>query len=285
MHITTPSVIAVAGLLLAAAAGAQPADTAGTPSAVEVEKPPRYAVEVLVFSYAEEIGTGTEVFTPRPVIPLFEQAPADTEADDREPAVAASAEMTADSAAEGPEKEAEDAPEEPVEELPRRVFPFSYVSLLPEQLTLEDAYTTLDLLDAYQPLMHFGWIQPTVAEDQTPALALERFGDVPAGLDGTFKLFLSRYLHLAVDVSLAASAEEAPDAGYADGVAVFADDRVRNTDVFGAVAPQGAPLRYRLSERRIMKNGDVRYFDHPRFGVIARVARIEEDETAESGLP
>jgi hypothetical protein len=27
-----------------------------------------------------------------------------------------------------------------------------------------------------------------------------------------------------------------------------------------------------------MKNGDIRYFDHPKFGVIAKITRVEETE-------
>jgi hypothetical protein len=42
------------------------------------------------------------------------------------------------------------------------------------------------------------------------------------------------------------------------------------------------PVRYRIYEDRIMKTGDLRYFDHPRFGVVARVTRpdVNPDSTA-----
>ena len=32
---------------------------------------------------------------------------------------------------------------------------------------------------------------------------------------------------------------------------------------------------YRIEEDRIVKNGDVRYFDHPKFGVVVKVTRVE----------
>ncbi len=280
MQIMTSSAIAILGLLLATACGAQPADTGVSPAVEAEDSVPHYSVEIIVFSYAEDIATGTEIFAPEPVAPLIEAPPGGAE-----PADAAPAAMV-------PEDEAQavDTVDEALDDGPRKVYPFSYLLLLPEELTLTDAYSKLELLDAYQPLMHFGWTQPTVAEDQTPALALERFGNVPDGLDGSFKLFLSRYLHLAVDVSLDAAAASAQtewlaDDPYEESVAVFGDDRIQNTDVVGAFPAQYAPLRYQLTERRIMKNGDVRYFDHPRFGVIAKVARIEQDATAESRLP
>jgi hypothetical protein len=34
---------------------------------------------------------------------------------------------------------------------------------------------------------------------------------------------------------------------------------------------------YRIREDRIVRNNEVRYYDHPKFGVIARITRIEEE--------
>ena len=30
-----------------------------------------------------------------------------------------------------------------------------------------------------------------------------------------------------------------------------------------------------------MKNGELRYFDHPKFGVLAKITRVEEPEAGE----
>ena len=38
------------------------------------------------------------------------------------------------------------------------------------------------------------------------------------------------------------------------------------------------PVRYRIQENRILKNGELRYFDHPKFGVLAKVTRVEDEE-------
>jgi hypothetical protein len=40
------------------------------------------------------------------------------------------------------------------------------------------------------------------------------------------------------------------------------------------------PIRYSISEDRIFRNGELRYYDHPRFGVLARITRFEEEELA-----
>ena len=40
-------------------------------------------------------------------------------------------------------------------------------------------------------------------------------------------------------------------------------------------------VQFRIQEDRIFKNGDLRYFDHPRFGVLAKITRVEEAEEEE----
>ena len=43
------------------------------------------------------------------------------------------------------------------------------------------------------------------------------------------------------------------------------------------------PVYYRISEDRILRNGEVRYYDHPKFGLLARVTRVEEEAPADPG--
>ncbi len=56
-------------------------------------------------------------------------------------------------------------------------------------------------------------------------------------------------------------------------------DEYEAIDSYGELLPP--PIRYRIFEDRIVKNGDVRYFDHPKFGVIAKITRFEEPEEEE----
>ena len=57
-------------------------------------------------------------------------------------------------------------------------------------------------------------------------------------------------------------------------------DGVTVDDLFARIPGSGAelPVRYRLQENRILKNGELRYYDHPKFGVLAKVSRVEEEE-------
>jgi hypothetical protein len=193
----------------------------------------RYTVEVIIFRYAEDVGAGGELFLPdEPELPPDEDALEFTD--------------------EMPPPEPAPRPEEEPEPLPDPEF----VLLGEDDFKLTDAYGRLEELDAYEPLMHFGWTQ----------LALEQ------DLDGTLTLYLGRYLHLVVDLQLRKPELELP-AEASPGFNAFD----------AAPALPTPPTYYRLRESRIVKNGELRYFDHPRFGVLARVTRVEEEESPESG--
>ena len=69
-----------------------------------------------------------------------------------------------------------------------------------------------------------------------------------------------------------------------DPVQSFGDARM-GYDLFDTAA--AAEVRYRIQEDRIFKSGELRYFDHPKFGVLVRVSRVEEpdpDELADDPL-
>ncbi len=214
-----------------------------------------------MFRYAEDVASGSEVFLPdEPEEPLEDELlePLDEEL----PAVEA-------------------APDEPEEEA--EPLPDSELVLLEEQdYQLTNAWEQLELLDAYEPLMHFGWTQATWPEEQTEAIPLALFALPPEDLDGTLLLYLSRYLHLVVDLELRApdaeiDAEQEPRRDYAD-IGYGTDFGYEEEE---QAPPQ--PVYYRIREDRILRNGELRYYDHPKFGVLARVARFEEEEEPENG--
>ena len=259
--------VLLAGLLTVAAATAQEAAIVDELlAAEETEQIRQYSVEVIIFAYAEDVALGSEIFVPDVVEP---PADMETEAD------------AADAATDDASGQSE--PPQDLEEELREVIPFAARSLTTGELTMTDTLGRLERLDAYEPLMHFGWVQPTIPRDQTPLLPLARFGPPPAGLDGTLQLYLNRFLHLAVDVSLAAPQPTwDPDPGYGEAREpglIFSDRPLDDS----LSLPVFAPLRYRIEEDRIMKNGETRYFDHPKIGVIAKVMRIEEQSEEEPG--
>lgn len=227
----------------------------------------RYSVEVIIFKYAQDVSTGSEIFIPDPVAeePLEEELVFEEEL----------------AALEEPELE----PEEEPEPLPDP----EVVLLSEEEYQLGEVLEQLERLDVYEPVMHFGWTQATWPEEETEAIPLVLFAEPPEDLDGTLMLYLSRYLHLVVDLQLAAPPEvvtenqddsdyrmenssEGELLGYYDSASAgeqlgYADEIQESQTVF-----------YRIQENRILRNGELRYFDHPKFGVLAMVTRIEEEE-------
>ena len=219
----------------------------------------RYTVEVIIFEYAEQVSTGTELFEPDPP-PQDELAgpPPEFVFEDM-PSQAAQAE---------PEGEPGDTLAEEAFQGPE------FILHLEDEFTLTDVMSRLERLDVYEPIMHFAWTQVTVPEEETAPIELPALGEPPERLSGSFTLYLSRYLHLVVDLTLdqlQANGEpvaiDEPDFVYSDRRAGGGYGTVREPEV-----------RFRIQEDRIFKNGDLRYFDHPKFGVLAKITRVEEPE-------
>jgi hypothetical protein len=206
----------------------------------------RYTVEVIIFRYAEDVGVGGELFLPDEPEPIPEEEVLEFTDDIIAP----------------PEPE----PEEEPEPLPDPEF----VLLAEDDFQLSEAFGRLERLDAYEPVMHFGWTQIALEQDLTEAIPLYRFDRPPADLDGTLTLYLGRYLHLVVDLQLR---KPEPDPQTTSGFMGFG----------AAPGELTLPTFFRIQEDRIMKNGELRYFDHPKFGMLARVTRVEEEEPPEDG--
>jgi hypothetical protein len=239
-----------------------------------------YTVEVIVFSYEEDVSTGTEIFLPDE-LPVADESLTDLEenlpVENAEPGtVIATADDELDVEPQLAWTVAVD--EAGAEDAGPEAGRLKLVPLDEEDLVLSDAIRQFELLDAYATLVHFGWTQPVYPLEDTPAIELRLIADPPEGLDGSFTLYLSRYLHLIVDLALAAPTAIEDSAVTDDPVPVFGDSRARYEGGIDALPP---PVRYRIQEHRIVKNGELRYFDHPKFGVLAKVTRVEADNDAD----
>ncbi len=232
-----------------------------------VEPIRRYTVELIIFSYGKGASAGTEIWIPDE--PAIEVAP-DATGDDY---------FDAD-LSEFPEP-GEVLAEIEAPAIARRYMDLELALLGADDFTMNSIYDKLVDLEAYEPIMRAGWTQPTYEKSVTASIGLRTLGDPPPGLDGTLMLYLGRYLHLVVDLTmdrdplLSLPAEET-----SASVLIFGDSRAQNEveliDQYGELLPP--PIQYRIFEDRIMKNGDIRYFDHPKFGMIAKITRVEEIE-------
>lgn len=154
--------------------------------------------------------------------------------------------------------------------------------LPPERYQLNAVYESLERLDAYRPLMRAAWIQPTLPEDATRPIKLRILGNPPLRLDGTVTLYLNRFLHLVMDLSLEEKAPYRGGTEFRRG-GTFGNDEVRAPFSFGSRSTVTPSIYYRIQEDRIVRNGELRYYDHPKFGVIAKITRVEEKEAAPAG--
>ncbi len=227
---------------------------AGLVSAQETEEEVReYTVEVIVFSYEEDVAVGTERFLadePEPfsLMPDFFLNP------------------MPDAAPLEPSPPSEVTPEADVAEMVEKIEEPFLLSPT-ELLELSDIRTSLERRSTYQPLLHAAWTQEALPEDDALVIDLDKLTEPPESLSGKFTLYLSRFLHLVVDL------EFQRDGIPALPVSLEWPDQVTE------------PLTYRINEDRIFRSGETRYYDHPRFGVVAKVTRVELPEPEDEDEP
>jgi hypothetical protein len=131
--------------------------------------------------------------------------------------------------------------------------PFSIVFELNNTRKLNKEYERINSSVNYQPILYATWRQEVADKATAEAFDIELTG-VPADvLDGEFRLYRERYMHLVVDLQL-------PEQGSSFG--------------------NSTPLVYSISQSRRLRNADIQYFDHPKFSVISLVTEIVEPETA-----
>lgn len=195
-----------------------------------------FSVELIVFRYEDDRTVGSEIFPPDPVEPDA-----------------------------GEYELIDELAVEPLQRRNPNQFDLAPVLLPEDQLGMQDVIDQLQRLDAYTPILHVGWIQPGLSQGDAVPMPVTAFGPPPAGLEGSFSLYLGRYLHLVVDLALTE-----PHAA-----AEFADESGAVREFEYSLPPLNGPVRYRIQEDRILKSGELRYFDHPKFGVLAKVLRVE----------
>lgn len=153
------------------------------------------------------------------------------------------------------------------------------------ELELLDSLDRLDQLDAYTPLVHAGWEQNGLPEAEAVALNLEEFGS--ANPRGTLRLHMSRYLHMTIDLAY----RNEPMPQDAELLPEFSDfgqrplSQTRQSEfglpVFETFETAPEPEYYLLEQRRILR-GELNYFDHPAFGLLLQITLAPEPEPEET---
>lgn len=163
----------------------------------------------------------------------------------------------------------------------------AYLALPKGNRQLGGVRRVLELSRDYRPLLHVSWQQPGLDARDVRAIHLDntRFekktveqDELPAGeewdqpeyvppvkvFDGIIRLRKSRFLHLDVDFAYFPDVLEQPGPEVRDGTA-------------GSVRLSADYVR--LTESRRVKPDELHYFDHPLFGLIIQVRRMDLENT------
>jgi hypothetical protein len=216
------------------------------PAAAPAPPVPQYQVEIIVFAH-REFDAGEERF-PQELAPL-----------------------RADSLLEVPLYVEPSPPlttDEPIAATPEPAptpvdDPLAFRLLAPEQLQLNNEYRRLTNVSAYRTVLHAGWVQPGLPEDQAKPFDLTLLG--VANPRGTVRVYLSRFLHVSLDIS------------YQDATAPTAEPPGNE------LREVALPPRYRLTTERQTRSGELHYFDHPAFGVLVKITPVPTGNSSSTG--
>lgn len=262
--------------------------------AVAAEDIRRYQVEIIVFEHNESRQSGKEIFLPEVAndglaLELPQLKPGEVPEitrigpvsapnyDDRGSLFGVNSPVALDQSDEVDRSTPEYQrwlEQQPLLEVPSHILQTRLNVLDAETYAMPEIYRTLSRLGAYKPIMRAAWTQAVHEQENTLPIDLRRVGNAPLYLDGEITLYLSRFLHLVVDLHIDAGEAvlETEDRGTAQ---IYGDQRMQNNfDERNENAT--APIRYRIFEDRIFRNGEIRYYDHPKLGVLARITRVAD---------
>lgn len=181
--------------------------------------------------------------------------------------------------------------QQPLDELPSHILKTRLKVLDPEHDAMPGIYAKLLRGRSYRPIMRAAWTQAVYEKDLTVPIDLRRLGNPPLRLDGELTLYISRYLHLVVDLAIDVGEEVLRDPSERSSN-YYGDNRTQNGTRDGTrnffdedYEIATAPVRYRIFEDRIFRSGEIRYYDHPKFGVLARITRVTETDDEMDGEP
>jgi hypothetical protein len=117
---------------------------------------------------------------------------------------------------------------------------------------LSKALANLDADSSYRVLFHKRWVEEARPEGDAELI---RINSDDGELNGTLKFYLSRFLHLDVNLLMQES----------DPAALLQADTTPGV------------LSYRISQERRIRSEDVQYFDHPKFGALIQVKPLMTD--------
>ena len=169
--------------------------------------------------------------------------------------------------------------------------PVAYQVLPPERYRLRDDLRSLQLSSAYRPLLHIAWQQTGLGNTRSKAVHLEKLAGTPVTPGPVLP---------QTTATENTEADYPPPATVFDGLVRLRSMNVLLLDVDFAYFPQdyarilavqpgaaGEPSEelldsladyVRLTESKRVLLNELNYFDHPLFGILVQVSRINPDD-------
>lgn len=127
---------------------------------------------------------------------------------------------------------------------------------------LEAAAAALRADPRYRVLAHKTWTQ--FAEAKKDSLPVRISDGDAKELDGSVRLYVSRFLHLDIDLALRGS----------EAIQPFKLEPGSTLAPLPATPTPGVAL-YKISEGRRVKSKEIHYFDHPKFGALVYINSVK----------
>jgi hypothetical protein len=145
------------------------------------------------------------------------------------------------------------------------------------EFELQDQARLVGNRSRYLVVAHVAWIQPGYAADDAIAFPLAKIAGAQSGLEGDLTLYLSRYLHMQFNLTIS-EYEDSP----ANNSEIPGDRLVLGPMAAIQDAMPAMPV-YRIDEKRRMRSGELHYIDHPKFGVLTRVSKVDPEMLPTAG--
>ena len=193
--------------------------------------------------------------------------------------------------------------------------PSPFITLAHSELEFRGKAAYMQRTGRYQTLFHESWMQPMVEQGRTLPIIIDRSGDSETWpqLQGSVKLYVSRYLHLETNLWLNTSGSYLPPDWNMPAAplgpksltiihppepepdpeleADFESEAI-DTGFFAptgeleaqqeTLEPQGPVYPWRhaiaLQQKRKMRSTEVHYIDHPMLGVVVKITPLTEEE-------
>ncbi|MEH6571405.1 MAG: CsiV family protein [Halioglobus sp.] len=207
--------------------------------------------------------------------------------------------------------------DEPPTETVQRVTPTPFTRLGSDAREFNSRASRMQRTGRYDILFHEAWVQAVAPKNEALPIVVDRSGDNQTWpqLQGSIKLYLSRYLHIETNLWLNTMGQylpqnwkiPAPPLGplsliieepeiplealiAAENVAIppveeLPGESPENAEIIEPLSIDPGPVypwrhAILLQQKRKMRSTEVHYIDHPMLGVVALITPLSEDDLA-----